>query len=229
VLPDVREVLHTWEEASTQIADRSTAMARELLGAGLHWMAQGAAGAGEWVQAFGAGAQRWSEMARAAEHRAQQVEDLPGLWTLELGLLGDTTQSSAQLGQQAWATQLSALASLSQEAAARAGELMQHWLDSSAQSLFGAPDTAPPASRPARPAVSNVPIVPFLPTTQTPLPQVMQTMAETAQAFWSAVAAQTVAAMQAPQDSAATDEAPSRPATQPGRKRADTKHRRAVR
>ena len=198
-VPDVHEALHTWDSTSTQIADRSTAMARELLTAGLHWMAQGAAGTGEWVEAFGAGAQRWSEMVRMAEHKARQVDDLAGLWNVEMVLLGETTQSSAELGQQAWVAQVNALMTLSQDATARTGELMQRWFDPGRQ-FFSAPGAAPQASESVAPPMPAQ------------LPQAVQTMAETAQAFWTAMAAQTAAAMQAPQDGPDADKAPSKPA-----------------
>lgn len=215
-LPDLHGMLASWEATSTQIAERSTIMARDMLGAGLRWMAQSAEGAEQWAKALGSSAQHWSDAAHAAEHKARTVDDLADLWSLELDVIGHTAESGADLGQQAWAAQLRSLSSLAQDGAAQAAQLMQACVDAGREAVLGAGGVVAPAPR-------SEPVVPFGLPVPTSLPDGVRTMTDATQAFWSAVAAQTAAAVQRLQREAEHGAAAAAAATTTGKARKPTR------
>jgi hypothetical protein len=184
-VPDLQGVFEQWQSASAQSLERSTGMAREFVGAGLHWMVQGAEGARHWAHALDATAQHWSELARTAEHKLRTIDDVAGLWNLELDVAGHGAETGVDWGQQVWAEQMRAWSALAQDNAAQAARLMQSWSDGG--DLAHDADGAALASGP--------PPAPFALPTLASAPELIKSLAEASQAFWSTAAAQASAAM----------------------------------
>lgn len=181
--PDLQGVFEPWQGAAALTVERSTGVARALVGAGLHWMIQGAEGARQWAHALDATARHWSELARSAEHKLRTIDDVAALWNLELDVAGHGAETGVDWGQQVWAEQMRSWSALAQDNTAQAGRLMQSWLDAGTAPGGGNsaafPGGAPPA---AFAALASA-------------PEVIKTLAEASQAFWSTAAAQASAAM----------------------------------
>jgi hypothetical protein len=128
-VPDLQGMFEQWQSVSAQMAQRSTGTARELIGAGLQWMEQGAEGTRQWAHALDNTARHWSELARAAEHKLRTVDDLAALWNLELDVAGHGAETGVDWGQQVWAEQMRAWSALAQDNAAQAGRLVQAWTE----------------------------------------------------------------------------------------------------
>jgi hypothetical protein len=151
--PDLQGMFEPWQSVSAQTVERSTGVARELVGAGLHWMVQGAEGARQWAQALDATARHWSELARTAEHKLRVIDDAADLWNLELDVAGHGAETGVDWGQQVWAEQMRAWSSLVQDNAEQAGRLVQAWTAQATASMPPAPTQprpgdADPSGRP---------------------------------------------------------------------------------
>jgi hypothetical protein len=198
-IPDPREWLGSWDELAKQIGSQSTAMSREALAVGLRLFEQSASNTSEYLQTLGQGTRRLGELARATEYRIGTTEDVAGVWNLELGLLGDSAQMAAALGQDTWLALARTQTGLMQSALAQSAQAVE-------QAVHAANGEVP------APAVPDRSVFPLA------APQWSawaETAAQGAQAWWNAMAATAAAAAQTP----ARDEAAPRAAVAPKAKR----------
>jgi hypothetical protein len=212
-MPDVRGLFGTWDELSARTSEQSTALSRDVLSAGLRLVEQSASSAAEWMQTWGQGTRQLGELAQAAERRVGRVEDVAGVWDLELGLLGQTAQTVAASGQDAWLALARTQAALMQSALAQGAQAFERLLHTANGTSAGAIDTAA--------ELPDQPIMPFVPMAQWPTqwPALAESMTQGAQALWNAMAASSLAAQQAP----AEEEAPA--AAPPSKRRARPRKR----
>jgi hypothetical protein len=211
-VPDLQDMWVHWQDASSQWGERSTVLARQCVGAGLHWMVQGAESTRQWAHALDSTARHWSDMARTAEHKLRTIDDIAALWNLELDIAGHGAETGADWGQQVWADQMRALSALAQDGALQGSRLMQAWTETGhmAAPRADAGDdgaSSPPAAAWGLPALASA-------------SDVLKTMAQASQAFWSTAVAQTAAAMQpAPQRQGGDDGDTARPPRRASRRR----------
>jgi hypothetical protein len=181
-----------WDDLAAQVGTQSTAWSREALAGSLRLFEQGASNAGEWMQTLGQGTRRMGELARAAEYRIGAAEDIAGVWNLELGLLGESAQMAAALGQDAWLALARTQTGLMQSALAQSAQTVEQIMHA-ANGGASTPSAAPVvADQPALPLAA-----PAWPAGWA------DTVAQGAQAWWNALAATAAAAAQSPAAEAA--------------------------
>jgi hypothetical protein len=186
-MPDLRAMLGAWDALSSQVSGQSTVLSRDAVSTGLRLFEQAAANADECLRAWGSGARRVGELARAAEHRIGAAEDAAGVWNLEFDLLAQAAQMAAAFAQDSWLTLARTQAALLQAAVGQGEQAFERAL----RTINGASSSteAPTADQAA------VPLLPFLPAPEQ-WSALAETMSENAQAWWSAAAASSAAAMQ---------------------------------
>lgn len=206
-VPDVRGLLGSWDEVSMQLSAQSTTLSRDALGAALRLFEHGVSNAGEWMQTLGQGTRRLGELAQATERRIGAAEDVAGVWNLEFGLLGQSAQMVAALGQDAWLALARSHTGLMQSALAQGAQSFERVVHAANGLSRDVEETAVAA------AVPDQPVGPFDPAPwQTQWPAVADSMSQGMQALWQAMAAAGAAATQAPGEAAASAVAPpSRP------------------
>jgi hypothetical protein len=124
-LPDLNGFMQSWNEASAQAGDASTALARESLAMGMQWLEEGAATTEQWLVAVSGSAHRLAEAAKEAGSKAALATDAGALWGTELELAGNAAQVTGASLQDLWATMVEQQSRFANSALLRHNEVLQ--------------------------------------------------------------------------------------------------------